>query len=286
MFADSYPRDEHGWILFPRDQTYRKENLVGWKEGGLEGDHPAKANLFLTMELVRYTTDPGDRIADITAGSGSILLAAKEGRSVVAIDIAPHLTRWMELSAQRIIKDKQDFDDMLGQGDRPSPEFMILTGDCRDYLPMPIDSIIFSPPYAGAMVKGAGILKREQVAEDRGEFRSGMVGASIDLYLYGGKTNLGNLSNFLYNKAMEDIYSRCYDSLPSGGKLSLLIKDRIRKGVRVHLGLDAVRMMGKVGFEVFEWCQWKPPGSMFTKIHQSWGDEVVEDEHIIIMEKP
>ena len=68
--------------------------------------------------------------------------------------------------------------------------------------------------------------------------------------------------------------------------MSLIIKDRILKGQRVFLGLAAVRVMTEAGFELFEWHMWKPPGSMFVSIKKSKGETVVEDEHIIIMQRP
>tara|TARA_Y100000310_G_scaffold199488_2_gene199449 strand:+ start:115 stop:936 length:822 start_codon:yes stop_codon:yes gene_type:complete len=265
-FADSYERNSDDLILFPSDVRLRKEMLVNWKDAGLEGDHPAKANLYLTLELILHTTEPGQQIMDVTAGAGSVLLGLLKGRDVVAIDIAPHFVDWMRMSVKKV-------------GTVPKPNgvpaaSLILQGDCRDYLPLPVDSIIFSPPYAGAFNSGGGILSRDK-----------QLGAAVEQYRH-DKNNLGNLPNFLFNRAMQEIYHKCFDSLPMGGTLSLIIKDRIKGGVRVHLGLEAVRNMIKAGFEVQEWHRWKPPGSIFVSIKRSKGETVVEDEHIIIMRKP
>ena len=270
MFAESHKRNEHDQILFPSDVTFRRSLLVNWKDAGLEGDHPAKANLWLTKELVEYTTQRGQRIMDITAGAGSILVGLGLGRDVVAIDINPQFTDWMQQSHTKMIESGAAgyVDD--GQFAKP----MILTGDCRSFLPLPADSIIFSPPYAGAFNSGGGILSRDK-----------QLVASVEQYRH-DPNNLGNLNNFLFNRAMDQIYKGCFDSLPPGGKLSLLIKDRIEKGKRVQLGVSAVRSMSKAGFKVFEWVRWRPPGSIFVSIKRSKGETVVEDEHIIIMEKP
>lgn len=270
MFAESYNRNKYDQILFPSDITFRRSLLVNWKDAGLEGDHPAKANLWLTKELVEYTTTLGQRIMDITAGAGSILVGLGLGRDVVAIDINPLFTDWMEQSHQKMNSVGAIIEKPDNQFARP----MILTGDCRSFLPLPADSIIFSPPYAGAFNSGGGILSRDK-----------QLGAAVEQYRHDPK-NLGNLNNFLFNRAMDEIYKGCFDSLPVGGKLSLLIKDRIEKGKRIQLGVSAVRSMSKVGFQVFEWIRWHPPGSIFVSIKRSKGETVVEDEHIIIMEKP
>ncbi len=274
MFAESYERDEDGLIRFPNDVKFRAQHFVGWKEAGLEADHPAKANLYLTEELVKYTTKPGDRILDITAGSGSILIALIHKRKVIAFDIAPHFIKWMKLSNEKMIEAGTGWTDMNGEKLEAVPKAMILEGDCTAFLPMQADSIIFSPPYAGAMHAGGGIIDRDE-----------QVGASIRQYAHDPR-NLGLLNDFIYSRKMYEIYQQCFDSLPSGGKLSLLIKDRISQGQRIELGLRAMQALGTAGFQLFEWVRWKPPGSMFTSIHRSHGVKVIEDEHIIIVEKP
>jgi len=274
MFAEQYDRDEDGLIHFPNDVKFRAQHFVGWKEAGLEADHPAKANLYLTEELVKYTTKPGDRIMDITAGSGSILIALNHERDVTAFDIAPHFIKWMKLSYEKIHVNNVDWFE-LANGSKIQPRTaMILEGDCTAFLPMPADSIIFSPPYAGAMHSGGGILDRDE-----------QIGASIRQYAHDPR-NLGLLNDFIYSRKMYEIYQKCFDSLPSGGKLSLIIKDRISQGVRIELGLKAMQALHTAGFQLFEWVKWKPPGSMFTSIHRSHGTKVIEDEHIIIVEKP
>jgi len=266
LFAEQYER-EGDLIKFPSDIKYRKEILVGWQDAGLAANHPAKANLYLTEELILHTSEPGDRVADITAGSGSILVGLKHGRDVVAIEIFNEYAAW-------IIQSYNEAAPRNNKPDGSRPIAFILTGDCQDLLPMPVHSIVFSPPYAGAFNSGGGILSRDK------EWM-----AAVEQYRQDDK-NLGNLSNFLYNRAMKKIYGLCFDSLPSGGMLSLIIKDRIEKGVRVPLGQAALRMMGQAGFDFYEWHRWKPPGSMFVSIKKAKGETVILDEHIIIMRKP
>jgi len=264
MFGDNRERNDQGWLIYPNDKNYRSQYFVHWSEV-LEADHPAKANLHLTEDLILYTAMVGQRVMDINSGSGSILIGAAHNRLVTSVEIAPHFVEWQRRSLARMVKRGQT-----------NANHYILEGNCEDLLPLEADSIVFSPPYSKAMNAEvtSGILSRDT-----------QLAAGMEAYRHDPK-NLGNLDNFLYNRTMQRIYQLCFESLPSGGKLSLLIKDRISKGGRIDLGRPAVNMMGKIGFEVFEWHRWHTPGSMFTKIHQSKGRRVVEDEHIIIMEKP
>lgn len=294
-FAPTYPRISKGeldnLIQFPRDVEYRAQWFVHWSEA-LEADHPAKANLFLTEELIKFCTPPGGTVMDINAGSGSVLIGLVHGFKVVAIEIAPHFYNWIRLSEDKIR------DILLNQGSHFSskkdlmvkalgiqdgheliepdiPIALIVNNNCESVLPFRgVDSIVFSPPYAGAMNSGGGILAREE-----------QLMKGIEQYRDGDRMNLGNLSDFSYNRAMKKIYEKCFESLNPGGKLALLIKDRIVKGVRTELGLAAVQMMVSAGFELHTWERWAPPGTMFVNIHKSKGRKVIEDEHIIVMEK-
>lgn len=266
MFGDSRERNDQGWLIYPSDVTYRSKYFVHWSEA-LEADHPAKANLFLTEDLILHVTEPGQRVMDVNSGSGSILIGAVHGRSVTSIDIAPHFVKWQLMSLARMIESGQTVSKL---------NHFILEGNCTDLLPMPADAVVFSPPYSKAMqadTKGGVYKDNPQLVK------------MIEQYRHDPK-NLGNLDNFLYNRAMTVVYQKIFDSLPSGGKLCLLIKDRISGGKRVDLGRPAVNIMGKIGFTVFEWHRWHTPGSFFSAIHRSQGHRIVEDEHIIIMEKP
>ena len=267
-FGDNREHDENGWIIYPRDVTYRAQYFVNWKDAGLPGDHPAKANLHLTEDLINYVTEPGERVMDINGGSGSILIGVTTGRLVTSFEIAPHFINWQRLS----------LDKMIASGDAEiETGHMILEGNCQKYLPIPASAIVFSPPYSKAMNADT----KSGVYKDQPE-----LAAAIEGYRYGGNENIGNLDNFLYNRRMKEIYKLCFDSLSSGGKICILIKDRISAGKRIDLGRPAVNMMGSVGFQMFEWVRWLTPGSSFANIHKSKGRRIVEDEHIIIMEKP
>ena len=252
-FAPDRERDEQGLVLFPiNDRDWRREVFT---EESFK--HPAKANLFLVEAIVNYTTEPGQVIMDITAGTGSLMIAAKT-RRVVLIELNDTYIEWINKSIE-----------MMGL--QVPQQVLLLKGACQNLLPIPVDSIIFSPPYAQALGFGAGIAVEQEM---------------ILNYSATDPKNLGLMNNFIYNQEMEKVYAKCLDSLSSSGKLTLIIKDRMNKGKRAHLGLAAIRTMERVGFRTFDWQRWKPSGNIFTKIRRSRGEEVVDDEHIIIMEKP
>jgi len=89
QFAPDYERNEKDWIKFPRDKVDRDKLFIPESF-----DHPAKANLYLIEELIKYTTEPGDTIMDITAGTGTILVAAPE-RRVITIELNPLYAEWI-----------------------------------------------------------------------------------------------------------------------------------------------------------------------------------------------
>lgn len=251
LFAPDYERNEQGWIKFPRDKADRDRLFIPESF-----EHPAKANLYLVDALIQYTTEPGDTIMDITAGTGTILIAAPE-RRVITIELNPVYAEWIFKNSLKL--DLSQF-------------CTLLQGDCRDLLPIPCQSIIFSPPYSVTMKGGGGMHNREKSGEQYSQYQS-------------LKGNLGDLQPFYYNVEMLKIYKLCYESLTPGGSLSLIIKDFYEAGGLVQLGWRSVQQLQRVGFVLQDWFTWDPPGTQFKAIHKAKGDRVVEGEHIIIVRK-
>jgi len=254
-FSESRDRHENGMIVYPRDVSLRRELL--FIEESFQ--HPAKMNLHLLNDIIEHTSKPGDTVMDITAGSGSLLMACAMGRKVVCIDLNPTFIEWMHRSAEAM--------------SIPDNLRIILHGDCRDFLPLPAQSIIFSPPYSDVLKGSGGIMSREIVGEQMGRYQE-------------DPRNLGNLTEFMFNRAMDAIYKKCWDSLPPGGTLTLIIKDTLKGGKLNPLGWNHVQMMYKAGWELQEWHIWDPPGTQFKAIHRAKGHRTVEGEHIIIMRRP
>jgi len=251
QFAPDYERNDQGWIKFPRDKTDRDRLFIPESF-----DHPAKANLYLIEELIKYTTEPGDVILDITAGTGTVLVASLIGRFTITVELNPVYHEWIIKNAAK-----------LGITSHIS-----IQGDCRTLLPIPCQSIIFSPPYSVTMKGGGGMHNREKSGEQYSQYQS-------------LKGNLGDLQPFYYNVEMQKIYKLCYESLTSGGTLSLIIKDFYEAGAMVQLGWRSVQNLKKVGFTIQDWFIWDPPGTQFKAIHKAKGNRVVEGEHIIVVRK-
>ena len=273
IFAEGYALTEEGHPKFPRDLDYRKANffVIPKAEKGESDfdslDHEAKANLYLVESLFEYLTEPGDSVLDITAGTGSLLLAARAGRHVSMIEINSMLIDIIEKSARKM---------GITYGTSPG-QYLIYNGACQDFLPFEnqVDSIIFSPPYARAMQNKGGLVDRDARKK-----------ANQVLYTQGGKQNLGNLENFYYNRLMRDIYDKCFKTLKPGGTLALIIKDRMEHGKIISLSGSAVRSLYAAGFVQQDWFRWKPPGQVFLQIHKLHGHKVMEYEELIIMVKP
>lgn len=263
MFAESYPRNASGLILFPRD-VQRRAELFAEPQNDHE-KHPAKANLWLVEECVKHFTEPGQLVMDVMAGTGTIMVAALIGRRVLCLDLNPVYINLMMRSAEK-----------MGLG---PDKAIIIQGDCLTVLPIRVDHIIFSPPYSGAMLghQGSGKTQNSSIF-----FKDERVNKSYTTYA----SDLTMMNDFMYNQTMPKIYQKCFESLPSGGTLTNIIKDRMQMPIRIELGLAALHGMVKAGFKFKEWNKWKPPGTQFVAIHKKHGDDVVEDEHIITVVKP
>ena len=261
-FAAQYDRTAEDWIVFPADAELRKTWFVPEVM-----EHPAKANLYMILELINWASKPGETIMDITAGTGSIMLAAITGRHVVCIEIEEDYCKLMEASISKMSS------SLVGR-------VTVLHGDCRKFLPLPADHIIFSPPYAN-------ILHKDYKATGAGSSDVGAIAHFKALPAYSQTPgNLTLLNRFLYNQEMERIYSLCYQSLPAGGTLSIILKDYTEKGKRVYLTDWMVKCCVRAGFSIKAIFKRYSPGTGYLQLWKSKGLSVVEDEDIAIMEKP
>ena len=267
VFAENYKQDDKGWYQFPSDVEWRSQVFTPEAM-----EHPARANLYMLQALIDYVSEPNETILDIMSGTGSIMIAALPehskltGRRVICIDVEQGYCDLMQKSL-----------DVMDLFDTPnvSDNVTIIHGDCKKILPLPVDHIIFSPPYAQIMkTKGTDKLTKE-------------MGARYDFASYTQSIgNVGLLNEFFYNQGMVKIYNLCFESVRSGGTLTIIIKDHIRKGERVYLSHWALRCCIKAGFEQSDWFKWKPPGSYYLSFKKARGDPTVGDEDLIIVKKP
>lgn len=280
-FAPQYPRDKQGWIGFPqRDWDWRKQ--LGFPAGVFE--HPAKANLYLIDALVDYLTEPGDLILDPFGGTGSLIIATIKKRNVALLEIEQESINLQLLSARTFLDNGScrsykhtiagnPIPDIVTDGEPwREPYIEIYQGDCRQLLPILCDAIITSPPYASTIKSKVAMTGAHEKQRDFNYDQSPL--------------NMGQLNDFDFGQGMRRVYQGLYDSLPVGGPLCLLLKDRIgSKSERVMLSMDAIRMCRDIGFSLDEWFKWEPPGMATKKLAKSKGFNHVDDEDIIILRK-
>lgn len=262
-FAPGYNRNEEGWILFPRDTQERK--TLFFPEEVMK--HPAKMNFHLQQSIIEYVAKEGDVLLDPFGGTGTLMIAALQGMRVILLEIEVGYHK-LELEARaNLAKQVPGTEELV----------ILIHGDNRMMLPIPCNHIITSPPYAGAM-DIRRVRKKREGAPD-----SWLVEQDKQMLEYSkSPRNISKLNTFLYNMEMEKIYRLCYQSLPPGGTLTIVIKDRIEEGSRVYLSKWIDRVCKSVGLEPLLWEKWKAPGHGFTNIARSQGKEVVEDEDIMV----
>jgi len=262
-FAPDFARDEEGRVLFPRDIELRRQ-LFPFTD---PAEHIAKANMLMVRELVEYVSEAGETILDPFAGTGTILVATTIGRKVTMIDLLPTFCQTIELN---IIGMKQtlDYVDDLA---------MLIPGDANHILPLDgfCDHMIFSPPYPmglkkkGTMDKTSVDLGYQNAAEYSDD-----------------PANFTNLSSFLYHQRIELFYKKCFKTLPSGGTMSIIIKDKMENGQRVWQSDRTERDLLRMGFELYGRNKWFARGGGYSAINRAAGLETVDEEDLITVRKP
>lgn len=264
-FAEQYPRTAEGWIKFPpQDDEERKRYFTPESIR-----HPAKANIWLIDSIVSHVSQPGQTLLDIMSGTGTLMLAALAKRRVILIDIEKTYVDMMQASLELMANMDSSILDRV----------VILHGDCRNLLPIPVDHIIFSPPYADIMRRKT----KPKTAADKD--LAGPYADSIQEYQE-SPNNLGRLPEFFYNHAMEKIYELCFQSVKPGGTLTVIIKDHTEKGERVFLSSWMQRACMKAGFYPKEWHKWLTKGTGYLELWKSRGYKMVDDEDIVLMTRP
>jgi len=97
--------------------------------------------------------------------------------------------------------------------------------------------------------------------------------------------NVGIQNTFLYNQTMEKVYRLCYESLPVGGTLSIVIKDIIEGGKRTFFSSWINRVCHQIGFKDYAWFKTLQLGGPWQDIRRSKGEITVDDEDSIIFRK-
>lgn len=233
--------------------------------------HPAKINIHLLQAIIDYVSEPGERVMDIMSGTGTILIAAQQGRSVTCIEISPKYAEWINKTVDNMVQKDSTIRDRV----------MVINMSAQKALPLPCNHIVFSPPYAN-------IMQKKKMTD--GDMTASLYGLSKeeeeDFTEYMNQPdNVGNRNRFFYNMEMERIYNLCFQSLLPGGTMTVIIKDYIEKGKRVFLSDWLIRTCIRIGFEQYAWFKWPALGSPFTRIYRAQGKNTVDDEDIIILRR-
>lgn len=261
-FAPTFPRNEQGWIILPDDVTWRKSLFPAEVM-----KHLAKLQMYLEDAIIDFVSKPGDVLLDPMGGTGTLMMAALRGRTVITLDIEQG---YHEMQ-------KRVYDHLRASHPDMSPCIQ-LHGNCKLLLPIPCDHIIFSPPYGKAFRpsnKLSGIVADKYRVDEEEYARYAQT-----------QGNVGMHNTFLYNQDMEKVYRLCYQSLRPGGTLSIVIKDVIEGGKRTFFSKWINRVCHQIGFEDYAWFKTEMMGGPWQDIRRSRGEETVDDEDCIIFRRP
>lgn len=271
QFAPDYEREEHDWLLFPRDSKDRKfyvpEEL--WER---VSSHPAKQNLYVSWAIVDYVSAPWEEtFLDPFGGIGTTMVSAvSHGNRCILIEVEEEYVK-----TATAIRDHNGWQDKV----------TIINHDNRTTLPIPCDHIITSPPYGSDLYKDKET--NERAIENR-KGRTKIESATMDDVAQYAQhpLNIGRLNNFFYVQEMKKLYKKMADSLRPGGTLSITHRDRVKDNQRVLYAMEIVQAVTQAGLklEVFE--KWLAPGSIQSRVNEKLGFEVVLDEDILIFRKP
>lgn len=254
--------------------------------------HPAKLHLGLLAWLLDRYTKPGDTIADPMAGMGSTAYAALLQRHVILREIEPKWLAFCHENAAIILREAGLFAGSIA----------ISQADARLPWGFKADHIIFSPPYACAVAatptaKGmsshqirarlAGVNGGYNKAWDRllRAHDAGAGGCAAAYLMHYGQhpAQLGHLRGDRYWEAMAQIYERARDGLQSDGRMILVIKDHIRKGIRIRVADQTAALCEQLGFVLIErHARLVRPLSLWQRRRKERGEPIVEDEDVLV----
>ena len=256
-----------GWIKYSRDNQLRRELYGSYYDQVLL--HPAKMNSYVFNDIMEYVSVPGDTILDPFGGIGTTTLAAIYGRNVVLIEV--------EKFYADIAKSIANYWYNAGLS---TGAVTVICQDNRQVLPFPCDHIVTSPPYGNDMPH-----KGEDALKDLDKASSTKRIADSATHYTDSALNIGTLNKFLYVKTMDKLYKKMVASLNPNGTISITHRDRIEDGKRILYSMEIIRAMVTNGMELELWEKWKVPLHIQGQVNKKIGNEIVEDEDILIFRK-
>jgi hypothetical protein len=234
--------------------------------------HDAKANLYLVHWLIDRYTQPGQVVLDPMAGTGSIYLGAAAGARRV---MCGELETWM----RPILNNNRR---RAGGWSRWQPG--AYQGDAANLpiAPVSVDHVLFSPPYWDTFSDWHISNRRMKPAAKQGPVGS----AYADERGSKEKKNAGNLhvyEDFL--AFMRLVYAECWRVTRPGGRLLLIVKDRIAAGQRVPIVDDTVTTLTALGWVVDEVLSREAQLTQYRQLQKAKGMPIIADEQVIVAHK-
>jgi SAM-dependent methyltransferase len=237
-----------GVLTFGRDHHLRRRLFT---ESSFQ--HKARVNLYWLAWLLHQHTSPTTTVLDPMGGVGSILLAATEQRPVITGDIEPH---WATIQAEiaRRIRHEMLF----------SAPAITCQWDAAK-LPLPsgsVPAIVTSPPYFDLF---SNWNRKSGTDFDGNPDHIGETGLCYGFH----PAQVGNIHIYEnYLRAMRKIYTECWRVLVPGGKLILIVGDKVRKRQIVPVTKDTQTLCQANGFRLITQHQRHVTPSHFRLIHK------------------
>lgn len=256
-------------------------------------EHPAKLHLGLLDWLIQHHQLAGRRLCDPMGGIGSTLYAATYGCSVDVYDVEPP---WLEIAQANVAH-------IAAQAGGPVGAMTVRHHDARQPWPgQGYEVILFSPPY-GCDASSSPLRRRalsnkiQTMAQDGTRHRrwralakqlGGGAHASL-LFHYGeAEGQIGHLRGQRYWAAMEPIYRNAHAALVPGGQMILILKDHIRRGRRVAVVEQTIRLCERLGFVLTARHQrlLSPKDmALWTRRRAERGEPVVTEEDVLVFRR-
>ena len=236
-------------LTFGRDHRLRRQFFT---EESFQ--HKARTNLYWLAWLLDQHIPDTATVLDPMGGAGSILLAATKFHAVITGDIEPHWARLQAANAHRIRHEM-----FL------SAPTIICQWNATN-LPLPTGSrpaIITSPPYFDLFSNWS---RKHGSDFDGNPDHIGETGLCYGFHPH----QVGNIHIYEnYLRAMREIYRECWRVLAPGGKLILIVGDKVRKRQIVTVTRDTETLCLANGFRLITQHQRRTTPSHFRPIHQA-----------------
>src|SRR5260221_3159460 len=122
--------------------------------------------------------------------------------------------------------------------------------------------------------------QRWRLLLDREQTQPGSAG-SIQFHYGSHPAQVAHCRDAAYWQAMTDIYTQARTACR--GKMILVIKDHIRRGVRVEVSAQTVALCEKLGFRLSErHARRVYPLSLWQRRRKEQGQPIVEDEDVLV----